>query len=103
MNSRGFSETVDIELFGLFELDPSGTVLYHRVDPPPPGESRALAVNISGLNFYDEVAPFENTKEFREYVTEFTHSAKFADSFYFECQRQGNGQPVKVLLARISE
>jgi len=95
------SQKIDIELFGLFELDSTGNVLYHRVDPP--SESRTAPLNVAGRNFYDEVASFQNTAEFREYVTQFTQSEKFADSFNFECQCNDNYQPVRVLLARICE
>jgi hypothetical protein len=100
-STSGVSQKIDIDLFGLFELDSTGTVLYHRVDPP--SESSTAPLNIAGRNFYDEVAPFQNTKEFKEFVTEFTDSEKFADSFNFECQCKDNDQPVRVLLARICE
>jgi hypothetical protein len=95
------SQLTDTELFGLFELDTTGTVLYHRVDPVT--EQRNEPLDMAGRNFYDEVAPFENTEEFRRCVTQFTHSAKFVDSFNFDCRYGGNGQPVRVLLARIRE
>jgi hypothetical protein len=89
------------ELFGLFELDEAGTVLYSRIEPD--GEPCDTAPDMSGLNFYDEVAPFENVAEFRQLVTEFAHGANPADSFKFDCRYEGCVQPVKVLLARIRE
>jgi len=95
------SPAIEAELFGLFELDPSGTVLYHRVDPEPERPTEPL--NLAGRNFYDDVAPFENTEEFRRHVTRFDSSDKFADSFTFDCRFEGNGQPVRVLLARIRD
>src|SRR5881394_789980 len=95
------STAIEAELFGLFELDASGTVLYHRVDPVPDPPTEPL--NLAGRNFFDEVAPFENTEEFRRCVTRFNSSDKFADSFTFDCRFDGNGQPVRVLLARIRE
>jgi hypothetical protein len=89
------------KLFGLYELDAAGTVLYYRVEPNgEPGETRP---DISGLNFYDEVAHFENVEEFRRRVTQFTRSASPADNFDFDCRYEGCAQPVKVLLARIRE
>lgn len=85
------------ELLGLFELDEAGTVLYSRIEPGGTGPE------MSGRNFYDEVAPFENVAEFRRHVTEFTLGASPADSFKFDCQYAGCIHPVKVLLARIRE
>ena len=89
------------ELFGLFELDAAGTVLYYRIEPG--GELGVSSPDMAGRNFYDEVAPFENVEEFRQCVTQFTRSAQPADSFNFDCRYEGCAQPVKVLLARIRE
>ena len=89
------------ELFGLFELDKIGTVLYYRVEPG--GEPGATPPDMAGHNFYDEVAPFENVEEFRRCVTEFTQGASPADSFNFDCRYEGWGERVKVLMARICE
>jgi len=95
------AESTEMDLFGLFELDPAGTVLYHRSDPV--ADQLTESAKLAGRNFYDDLAPFENTDEFRRCVTQFTSSAKFADSFNFDCWVDGNGQPVRVLLARIRE
>jgi hypothetical protein len=84
-------------LLGLFELDDGGKVLYYRLD------STGSSPDMTGHNFYDEVAPFENVKEFRQCVTDFTRSAKPADSFDFACHYDGSDHPVRVLLARIGE
>ena len=85
------------ELLGLFELDVSGKVLYHR------SESAGTSPDVMGHNFYDEVAPFENVEEFRRCMTDFTRGAKLADSFDFDCHYQGSDHLVRVLLARIRE
>ena len=85
------------ELLGLFELDAAGKVLYYRMD------SACTSPDMTGHNFYDEVAPFDNVEEFRRCVTDFTQSAKAADSFDFDCHYQGSDHPVRVLLARIRE
>lgn len=88
------------ELYGLFELDPAGTVLYSR---------KGLAVKDgewaerAGRNFYDDVIPFLNVEEFRKHVTDFTVGTKVADSFCFNCEYAGLSMPVKVLVARIRE
>ena len=88
-------------LFGLFELDAVGTVLYYRIEPD--GEPCGTLPDMAGRNFYDEVAPFENVEEFRRCVTQFTCSASPADSFNFNCRYEDRIEPVKVLLARILE
>ena len=85
------------ELLGLFEIDGTGKILYYRRDSP------STSVDITGQNFYDEVAPFENVEEFRQRVTDFTRGAKAADSFDFDCHYEGSDHPVRVLLARICE
>jgi hypothetical protein len=89
------------ELFGLFELDEAGTILYSRIEPD--GQPGGGGPDMSGCNFYEEVAPFENVAEFRRLVTEFAHGASPADSFKFDCRYDGCVHPVKVLLARIRE
>jgi hypothetical protein len=89
------------ELFGLFELDPAGTVLYYRIDQNgPPG--RTLP-DLAGQNFYDEVAPFENVQELRGCVTDFVRGSKVVDSFYFNGRYAGSTHSIRVLLARICE
>ncbi len=85
------------ELLGLFELDNDGNVLYCRMD------SEGTLQDMTGHNFYKEVAPFENIEEFRRYVTDFTRGGKAADSFDFDCRYEGSDHPVRVLLARIRE
>ena len=85
------------ELLGLFELDDSGKVLYYRMD------SAGTSPDMTGHNFYDEVATFDNVEEFRQCVTDFTHGGKAADSFNFDCRYQGSDHPVRVLVARIRE
>jgi hypothetical protein len=88
-------------LFGLFELDDAGTVLYSRCEAD--GEPCDTLPDIAGLNFYDEVAPFRNVEEFRLRVSEFARGASPADNFNFDCRYEDHAQPVKVLLARIRE
>lgn len=90
------------ELFGLFELDAAGTVLYYRVEPGLKQEHER-SPDVTGRNFYDEVALFENVEEFRQCVTRFTRGASPADSFNFNCRYEGWVQPIKVLLARMRE
>lgn len=89
------------KLFGLFELDSAGTVLYSRIETD--GRSSAAAPDVAGHNFFDEVAPFENAEELRQRISSFTHGEVQADNFQFTCQFNDAFLPVKVLLARIGE
>jgi hypothetical protein len=85
------------EVLGLFELDDAGKILYYRMD------STDAMPDMTGHNFYDEVAPFANVEDFRRCVTDFSRGGKAADSFDFHCQYEGSDRPVRVLLARIRE
>lgn len=84
-------------LLGLFELDGAGKILYYRTD------DASLSPDMTGHNFYDEVAPFENIEEFRQCVTDFTRGGKVADSFEFDCHYNDFNHPIRVLIARICE
>jgi hypothetical protein len=90
------------ELFGLFELNALGTVIYSRLEPD--GESKAAGrPNVAGHNFFNEVAPFENADELRRRISDFTNSKGQAENVHFACQCDNGPLPVKVLLARICE
>ena len=54
------------ELFGLFEIDKAGTVLYSRVEPD--GDHGGAPPDVSGRNFFAEVAAFENAEELRQRI-----------------------------------
>jgi hypothetical protein len=89
------------KLFGLFELDPIGTVLYSRIEPD--GASSGGEPSVAGHNFFDEVIPFENVDEFRQRITLFTHGDVQVGNFNFVCRLNDESLPVRVLLARIRE
>ncbi len=95
------SLAVPQKLFGLFELDSQGNVLYSRMEPDSNDNSSAPVV--AGHNFFDDVAPFANATELRSRIARFTNSAGPADNFNFTCHLENGALPVKVLLARISE
>ena len=88
-------------LFGLFELDPAGTILYSRAEEG--GRSFAAGPEVSGRNYFEEVAPFANVEEFRRRVSQFALGQSPADSFHFDCLLDGRAEHVKVLLARVRE
>jgi hypothetical protein len=88
-------------LFGMFELDPSGTVLYARAEGA--GETDAPARGLTGHNFFDEAARFSNASELRRRINLFRVSGAQADSFDFTCEYDDGPVRVRVLLARIRE
>ncbi len=89
------------KLFGLFELDAQGNVLYSRMEPD--GEGNSSAPVVAGHNFFDDIAPLANAPELRSRIANFTNSDGPADSFNFTCHLENGMLPVKVLLARIRE
>ena len=95
------------KLFGLFELDESGTVLYSRVESNGHSDGAAATASAApayvGRNYFTEVATFKNVEEFRRRVTKFINSHGQADSFHFTCRFDGGPLLVRVLLARIRE
>jgi len=100
-NEREFTNYVpnitSQELFGLFELDTVGTVLYSRVR-----ENNQLLNSKPdwvGQNYFEEVAPFENINEFRRRFTNFVKGRHSAESFTFDCRFQETIIPVKVLMS----
>ena len=71
------------EVFGLFELDDSGNVLYSRAHPIERRDSTASSA--VGQNFFREVAKFENREDLRSHFRQFVASRIPADNFRFDC------------------
>jgi hypothetical protein len=85
------------QLLGLVELDQAGTVLYARL------EKDDVRRDLSGLNFFSEVAPFKNVAEFRQRLDDFTNGRDQANKFNFTCDFEDGEVSVRVLIARVSE
>lgn len=90
------------KLFGLVELDASGTVLYTRFDSDGAAPF-GVAPDYTGLNFYTEVAPFRNVAEFKSLLEGFSRGSQPAHSADFTCDYEDGPVYVRVLLARIRE
>ena len=90
------------KLFGFFELDAAGTVLYTRLEPDGNPTSGG-APDYAGRNFYTEVAPFRNVVEFRGQLDGFSRGSQPAHSMDFTCDYEDGPLLVRVLLARIRE
>jgi photoactive yellow protein len=96
----GYDCAVRRKLFGVIELDPAGTVLYNRFEPDDGG---GAAADVTGRNFYTEVAPFRNVGEFRRQLDSFSRGTEPVHSMDFTCDYEDGPLPVRVLLARIRE
>ena len=90
------------KLYGLLELDSDGTVLYSRVEMDGSGAGKP-APDLTGLNFFTEVAPFKNVGEFQRQLDLFGRGQQPASSLDFVCQYDDGPLAVRVLLARIRE
>lgn len=83
-----------LNLFGLYELDQTGKIKYSRSEN---------VENVVGLNFFDEVASFNNVEEFRRRFCRFAGGFDTAEKFTFICQFDEHPLSVKVLLTQVSE
>lgn len=88
-------------LFGLFEVDSTGKVLYSKVESDGIFGNRKIA--LTGLNFYEEVLPFKNVVEFRQHLDYFTVGGEAVGNFKFNCRYDDGYEEVKVRLVRVSE
>ena len=88
-------------VFGCFELDLTGTVLYSRV--PSEGVFGVGKPSIVGRNFFENLTPLESAEEFRRRFIHFANSRKPMDEFTFNCQLEDSPVKAKVLLMQVKE
>ncbi len=100
-NNMNISNLTSHPLFGLFELDSTGKVLYSKVESDGIFDSRRTS--LAGLNFYDEVVIFKNVNEFRRHLDQFAHCGDSVENFNFTCRFDDGSEEVKVRLVRVSE
>ena len=91
--------SIHSQLLGLVELDQAGTVLYARLEKEP----AQAHPDINGLNYFFDVIPFKNVKEFRRHIEDFRSGQSQANSFNFTCEFDDGHIPIRVLVARIRE
>jgi len=91
----------DNPVFGCFELDAIGTILYTKIEAEGIFGSRKPSV--IGQNFFDEVAPFANIEDFRGRFNRFIKSRDAAENFTFNCRVENSDVPAKVMLTQINE
>lgn len=100
-NMNVTNDLISQSLFGLFELDSTGKVLYSKVESDGIFDNRKTA--LTGLNFYDEVITFKNVNEFRRHLDYFANSSDSVENFKFKCLFDDGCQEVKVRLVRVCE
>lgn len=87
-----------LQLFGLFELDDAGTILYSR--PCESGEPRENGHSIVGQNFFEEMGPIENGHFLRRHFKNFLESKRSVDSFIFQGFYARAPVKAKILMTR---
>jgi hypothetical protein len=85
----------------LFELSDSGTVLYCRTNAEE--QLNGTSQDAVGRDFFDEVAPFENTEELRPLLKRFVRSNFPSERLTFTCRIKNQIVPAKIMLVRVSE
>jgi len=86
---------------GLFELKDDGTVLYSRFRKD--NQLLNAIPEMVGHNFFDEIAGFENARDFRRIFNNFISSNKFTDNFVFDCRFTDETVRVRVMMVRAFE
>ena len=88
------------QIFGLFELDTAGTVMYSRLDAPPVrgGSTDSLI----GRNFFDEIASSEYSAEIQRRFRYFAKNSEAAEKFTLSYSDDRSVVQVKVMLTQIS-
>lgn len=88
------------KIYGLYEIDLEGTIIYARTDHHDALTVKASTLN--GRNLFSDVINVPNSTVLRQRVLAFASSQSPADSFDYTLNHAGNQQQkVRVLLAVI--
>jgi hypothetical protein len=87
-------------VYGLFELDDEGKVLYSRLEVD--GVAARPRAVFDGRNFF-EAAQLLNAEELRKLVRDFRASGAQVSNVVFTCRYADGDEDVKVLLTRVRE
>ena len=87
--------------FGLIELDEAGTVIYYKAKND--GVSTDSETEIVGRNFFTDIRPIAEAREFQDHIKSFKQGHAPAVNFNFTFGSEHAWLPVRVLLARINE
>jgi len=92
-------QTMNEQLFGIYELDNFGTVLYSRrrsdeTEPPTVGSTMV------GHNFFEKIGQNEDVEELRRHFKSFLSSQRPVESFIFEGKFNDTSIKARVLMTR---
>ncbi|HEY0100469.1 MAG TPA: hypothetical protein VGB76_16105 [Pyrinomonadaceae bacterium] len=87
--------------FGLFELDPAGTVI--RYSPAAENTQTIEARDVWGRNFFTEIAPVEQVVGFRLRFHSFMASGQAVERFTTTFAHGEQNIKVQIMLAHITE
>jgi hypothetical protein len=94
-------DSIDSEVFGLYELASDGTILYSR---PRAGDGLHPAQNaIVGQDFFRDIFPCRNIDDLRRHFRQFITGDRSVDSFLFECLFEQETVRAKVFMTRAYE
>jgi photoactive yellow protein len=83
---------------GLFEVNSDGTVVYYNREGAGAG-----VPDMTGRNFFRDVAPVARSEEFQKLIRGFERGAARSQSFYYRFESGGATLPVRVMLSRVRE
>lgn len=75
---------IDVDIFGLYELDDQGVVRYSRRRNGH-GLDLFSSDDIVGMDFFRDVAKFDNRDLLRDHFRRFLRGTKSAENFTFDC------------------
>lgn len=87
------------ELFGLFELDAAGTVLYSKINPQH--SNFVLPTDLVGQNFFDEINEHLNVAELRRRFVDFAKGRDSVENFTFVYPSEPEPFKTRVMLTKI--
>lgn len=87
------------ELFGVFELNVAGTVLYSKINPQY--SNFVLPTDLIGQNFFDEINNHLNVSELRRRFIDFAKGRDAVENFTFVYPSEPEPIKARVMLTKI--
>lgn len=84
--------------YGLFELERNGKIVYTRYRKN--NQLIAVRPHLVGLNFFEDIADFENVTEFKCHFDNFFKSNQISDNFIFDCRFDSEIVPIRVMMLK---
>lgn len=90
-------------IFGVYELDAGGVVLYSRAALPKEAHDNSKFTSQVGRNFFDDIIKFDNAGDLRRRIEIFMLNQQSVESFHFTCRAAEQAVQTRIMLVRISE